>query len=188
MSIRNIHSFFIIWLILFSAGFIFLSWSFFWSGANAGKWTYGKLPLSGEAVLSPHSIFIPKLNLRTPIIFSRSEEKEDISQTLEQGIVHWPETGYPGEKRNMALVGHSSGYFWENSPYTEIFSHLDKLTGGDTIIIFYNQKRYSYQVEEIKVVASKSIKVMPDETDLTLITCWPPGTTLKRLVIKAKLI
>ena len=163
MSIRSIYLFFIVWLIVFSAGFIFLSWSFFWSGNNTNKWAYGKLPLDENIVLNSHSIFIPKIDLRTPIIFSQSEEKKDITKTLEQGIVHWPETGYPGEKKNMALVGHSSGYFWENSPYTQIFSHLNKLTSGDTIIIFYNQKRYSYQVEEIKIVTSKSIKILPDK-------------------------
>lgn len=177
-----------IWLIIFSGVFIFLSRSIFISRANRGERAYGQLPLSGEVVKGADSIFISKIGLRAPIVFGHNQDKEDIVQDLDLGVVHWPETAYPGENSNAVLVGHSSGYFWQKNPYGRIFANLDKLVPGDEIVVFYNQERYLYQIREIKVVPSKTIEVLPDEAHLTLITCWPAGTTLKRLVVKAEMI
>lgn len=176
----------IIWLIIFLGIFVFLSWPIFFQKKD--NWAYGQLPLSEKSQTGPDSIFIPKIGLRTPIIFSQSEEKKDIERDLEKGIVRWPGTGRPGQNKNMALVGHSSSYFWQKTPYSQIFSRLDKLTAGDPITIFHGQKSYLYQVEKIEIVSSKSVEISPDESDLTLITCWPAGTTLKRLMVKAKMI
>jgi sortase A len=111
-----------------------------------------------------------------------------MEQALETGIVHWPATAKPGEKGNVVLVGHSSTFFWQKTPYGQIFAALDKLTPGDLITIFYHQKRYLYQVEEVNIVPFNSIEISLQESDLTLITCWPPGTTWQRLVVKAKMI
>ena len=177
---------FSIWLVIFSAVFIFLSWSIFAPPKNS--WAFGQLPISGETTSISHSIFIPNIGLRAQIVFSSSDEDEIINQALEKGIVHWPETAYPGEKKNMVLAGHSSGYFWQKTPYSQIFAQLDKLVVGDKLTIFYAQKSYVYQVEEMKIVSSQAVKVLSDEADLTIITCWPAGTTLKRMVVKAKMI
>ncbi|OGZ31907.1 MAG: hypothetical protein A3I88_03150 [Candidatus Portnoybacteria bacterium RIFCSPLOWO2_12_FULL_39_9] len=181
----TIRLFSIVWLIIFFGVFVFLSWSIF---APQNNWAYGQLPLAQEINPGLNSIFIPKIGLRTPIIFSQSEEEKEIEKDLFRGIVRWPGTAFPGENKNITLVGHSSSYFWNRTSYSRIFANLDKLLPGDTISIFYNGKKFEYAVEKVEIVSSKSVKVLPNEPGLTLITCWPAGTTLKRLAVKAKTI
>ena len=60
---------------------------------------------------------------------------------------------------------------------------------GDEIILYFKDKEYVYLVEELKYVDGGETKYMnaSKESKLTLMTCWPPGTTLKRLIVTAKL-
>ncbi|MND04593.1 Sortase family protein [compost metagenome] len=59
---------------------------------------------------------------------------------------------------------------------------------GDTVIVYHNQKKYFYQVYDTQVVTPDKIDILTQrgENRLTLITCTPVGTNLKRLVIFAK--
>jgi len=60
------------------------------------------------------------------------------------------------------------------------------------ILVWYNKKEYKYKVAETKVVATNDTAVLDSINhplnfeQLTLMTCWPPGTTQKRLIIIAK--
>ena len=59
---------------------------------------------------------------------------------------------------------------------------------ADIIKIFYEDKEYEYKVLSKKIVESYDIKYMTDSTKeetLTLMTCWPPGTSVKRLIVEA---
>ena len=61
---------------------------------------------------------------------------------------------------------------------------------GDNIFITENQKRYHYKVEEIKEVSPKEVSVLEqgDGKILTLMTCTPVGTRLKRLLLEQALL
>ena len=59
---------------------------------------------------------------------------------------------------------------------------------GDRIVIYYGQDKYIYEIKNIEVVLPEDIEVLkqsPNEK-LTLITCTPVGTNLKRLIISAE--
>ena len=61
---------------------------------------------------------------------------------------------------------------------------------SDRIVVYFNQKKFVYEVFNIKVVLPKDVDVLgptPGE-QLTLITCTPIGTNLKRLIVEARLV
>ena len=67
---------------------------------------------------------------------------------------------------------------------------MPSLENGDEIKIKVNDISYEYVVYDMFVVDPDEISVLEQQKDgsfLTLITCVPPGTYLKRLVVKAKL-
>jgi sortase A len=110
---------------------------------------------------------------------------------LEYGIVRYPGSAKPGEKGNSFIFGHSSNFPWIAGEYNDVFSRLGQVEVGDIVFSYYGQKKYKYRVIEKKVVKPNDIGVLKnDETkkELTLMTCWPIGTTLNRLIIKTELI
>ena len=59
------------------------------------------------------------------------------------------------------------------------------------MVTFYKGKRYDYQVFDKKVVEATDVQYLTDKSKepiLTLQTCDPPGSSLRRLIITAKLI
>ena len=68
---------------------------------------------------------------------------------------------------------------------------MDKLVYGDEVIIYYDQKKYVYVIREKSVIDPKNVGVIKKNTlkpRLTLMTCWPIGTTLNRLIVAAELV
>lgn len=82
--------------------------------------------------------------------------------------------------------------FYNVGRYNAVFFLLGKLENGDEIDIFYNNERYKYQVINKKVVNPEAVAEYLRENSgqqtLTLQTCYPPGTTLRRLIVVAKKI
>jgi sortase A len=146
-----------------------------------------------NADVGPESkIIIPKLNVEVPVVFDvESIEEKVIQQKLEDGVVHYPITEKPGELGNGAIVGHSSNNILNKGKYKFAFLMLKKLEAGDTFYIHYNSKRYVYKVYESKIVEATEVSVLED-TDrpatFTLITCDPPGTSAKRLIVRGEQI
>jgi sortase A len=102
--------------------------------------------------------------------------------------VHYPGTAEPGEHGNVVITGHSSYFLWDPGRFKDVFALLHQVVVGDTVVVYHNQEKYQYKVYQIEVV-------MPDQVDvlaqaggdrLTLITCTPVGTNLKRLIVLAK--
>ena len=135
-------------------------------------------------------INIPKINVSAPIVFADSNVEAEIQKDLESGVVHYANTAMPGEPGNAVIFGHSSNDWWEPGNYKFVFILLDKLVVGDTYTVNYNSKQYIYQVTETKVVEPTDLSVLRQtgEHEMTLITCTPPGTSWKRLVVHSKQI
>ncbi len=135
-------------------------------------------------------LVIPKLKIDAPIIFSDSASPHQIKKDLKRGVVHHPNTALPGEKGNVFIIGHSSNYFWQAGNYDQIFALLDKLKNGDLITVYYQNKKYNYSVFEIFQVGPHEIWIMDSVNNpiITLMTCWPVGTNLRRLVVRGKLV
>ena len=140
-----------------------------------------------EIVPPDNVIVIPKINVNAPVVLEPSLAEKNIQKSLQNGVVHYAGTALPGEPGNVAIVGHSSNDWWEPGNYKFVFALLDKLVVGDKIQVNYNSRKYVYQVREIKVVEPTDLSVLAptSEPSLTLITCTPPGTSWKRLIIRA---
>lgn len=134
-------------------------------------------------------LIIPKLNISAPIIPDvDGNDKDAYFKALESGVAHYKGTAKPGDGGNIFIFGHSSFYWWKKGDYKEIFKPLGDLKKGDEIIVWREGKEYKYKVTETKLVPPTEVSVLnPTKTEqVTLMTCWPPGTTEKRLIVIAK--
>jgi LPXTG-site transpeptidase (sortase) family protein len=131
----------------------------------------------------------PTLGLDALMANDWNELEDQIRSSLLQGVVHYPGTAEPGERGNVFLTGHSSNLFWEISSYNTVFALLPKIQVGDDIYITHNQTEYHYRVTETKEVTPQDVSILAQGTDqkMTLMTCTPVGTALKRFVATAKL-
>ncbi len=151
--------------------------------------TPASLAEAAEIVPAGDVISIPKIKVdKVPIIFEQSISEAAIQKALESGVVHYAGTALPGERSNIVIVGHSSNDWWEPGNYKFIFALLEKLTPGDQIQVNYQTRKYVFEVTGSKVVEPTEISVLQptSEPQLTLITCTPPGTSWKRLIVTAK--
>lgn len=135
-------------------------------------------------------IVIPKINVDAPIIFIESRKNEDILEAIKNGIVHYANTAMPGRIGNMFLTGHSSYYWWNGGKYNQVFALLGHLKLNDLIYIYHKGGTYVYRVKDSIVVKPNQTQVLnPTPTPtLSIMTCTPLGTNLKRLVVRADLI
>jgi LPXTG-site transpeptidase (sortase) family protein len=134
-----------------------------------------------------NSIYIDKIQVTAPISFDVPNETGAVTNGLQQGVIHLQNTAHPGETGNVFITGHSSNYFWEKGNYNTIFARLNNLTSGDNISINYHGAIYIYKVTDKFVVSPSDISVLKQNSDskLTLMTCYPVGTNLKRLIVIA---
>jgi sortase A len=116
--------------------------------------------------------------------------ENQIQSTLLMGIAHYPGTAEPGKIGNAFFTGHSSNVFWQPSQYNTVFALLPQINVGDAIYITHNQKEFHYRVIEKKEVKPSDVSILEQGSakHLTLMTCTPVGTTLKRLVVTAELV
>ena len=134
-------------------------------------------------------LIIQKLNLDVPVTKNVDGTNEKAYLTaLEEGIAHFANTALPGRVGNTVIFGHSSYYANLPGNYKTIFQTLDELTKGDQLEIHYQNRQYLYEVVNKKIVLPSDVAILQQTLDqqLTLITCWPLGSTAKRLIIIAK--
>jgi sortase A len=137
------------------------------------------------------SIVIPKINANAKVIKNVDAFDSKIyQQTLTKGVAHAKNTSTPDRSGNTFIFAHSAGNWYQANQFNAVFYLLNKLEVGDEIILYYQSQKYIYSVQESKLVKGDELNYMESKTNqkqLTLMTCWPPGTTLKRLVVIATL-
>ncbi len=135
------------------------------------------------------SIVVPEIGANARIISSVDPADENsYLQALQKGVAHAQGTAYPGEGGHIFLFAHSTDYIWNVGTYNAVFYLLYKLEAGNEINLFYKGQRYVYRVFDKKIVEPSQVEFLTRKTDrefLTLQTCWPPGTSLKRLLVFA---
>lgn len=138
------------------------------------------------------SILIPKIEVNAPVVENVSTSKEkEYMDALRKGVAHAVGTSTPGENGNIFLFAHSSLNFWRLGPYATVFNLLNKLEKGDIIVLYYKDKVYEYAVFDQEVVPgwnTAPFEANYENSVVTLITCDPPGTTINRRVVKARLL
>ena len=135
------------------------------------------------------SIVVPKIAANARILSNVSAVDENVYlEALKGGVAHASGTAFPGEGGHIYLFAHSTDYLWNVGSYNAVFYLLYKLKKDDEINVFYNGQRYVYRVIGNRVVDPSDVGYLTRKTNtefLTLQTCWPPGTTLKRLLVFA---
>ena len=135
------------------------------------------------------SVVIPKIGANAKIIAGVDTSNEsEYSDALKKGVAQALGTAFPGEGGHIFLFAHSTDYWWNVSTYNAVFYLLGKLAKGDDINIFYKGERFVYRVIDTKIVNPSEVEYITRKTNtefLTLQTCWPLGTTFKRLLVFA---
>jgi LPXTG-site transpeptidase (sortase) family protein len=135
-------------------------------------------------------IVIPKISANSKVIANIDPTDSAIYQkALTKGVAHADGSALPNEEGNIFIFSHSGQDLIEANRYNAVFYLLGKLEAGDGIFIFYQGEKISYRVKEKKVVSASDIQYMAKESQnstLTLMTCWPAGTTWKRLIVIAE--
>lgn len=140
--------------------------------------------LSRKSDIREYQIDIPKLGLTKLKVKVGGED-------LSKSLVQYGNQVLPGEIGNAVVLGHSTlPQLFKADDYRTVFTFLPDLERGDKIRVSYNGTNYSYLVTEMFVVKPEEVWVLEEQANdslLSLITCVPPGTYWKRLVVKAKL-
>jgi LPXTG-site transpeptidase (sortase) family protein len=135
-------------------------------------------------------IVIPKINASAKIIAQVDPYNSNVYQVaLSKGVAQAKGSTFPNQIGNMFLFSHSSANLLDATRYNSVFFLLSKLEKNDKIDIYYKKIKYEYKVKEIKIIDAKEVSYLSSVSKtktLTLMTCWPPGTTLKRLLIIAE--
>lgn len=138
------------------------------------------------------SIIIPKINANVRIISNvNTSNYNEYIQALSQGVAHAKGTVFPGMKGNIFLFAHSTDNFWNVGRYNAVFYLLKELEKGDEVNLFFGGKRFIYEVYDKKIIEAGEADYLNkkvDEEILTLQTCWPSGTTWRRLLVFGKRI
>ena len=134
---------------------------------------------------------IARYTLSIPEIGIKDAEVSTTNSDLSKHLVNHGGTSVPPEKGNTVIFGHSTlPQLYDPKDYKTVFTNLYKLKQGDKIFVNIAQITYEYKIINITVVEAKDTSVFEQnfsDSFLSLVTCTPPGTTWKRLIIKAKL-
>lgn len=134
-----------------------------------------------------NSLEIPKLGVLAPLIVTNSGEK-NWEAKLNRGVVIFPNSALPGQTGQTIILGHSAPPNWPKIKYDWVFSQLNELEEKDEIKLYFDNQEYTYYVKN-KIFLETGQEVPNDSTNpentLLLISCWPPGKDLKRIVVEA---
>jgi sortase A len=120
------------------------------------------MPLPTSSPEQAIRIQIPTLRVDAPVV------QGDAWEQLKKGVGQHAGSANPGEKGNVVLSAH-------NDIFGEIFRDLDKLKTGDQVVVFTNQRSYTYVVSQVKIMEPTSVEAMAQTSQplLTLVSCYP---------------
>lgn len=142
-------------------------------------------PVTDPGIITTFNISIPKLRIKYANVST-------IDTDLSKHLILYPGTVIPPGTGNAVIFGHSTiPSFFNPLDYKTIFATAHTLKTGDSIYVTVNAKEYIYKVETINITTPDDTDIFIQNNDasyLTILTCTPPGTTWKRLAIKARLV
>ncbi len=121
-------------------------------------------------------IKIPAINVFARIV------QGDGWEDLKQGVGQHYGTPNPGEAGNIVLSAH-------NDVFGQLFRDLDKLKPGDEVILYTEQRAFTYIVRQTQYVEPTQVDVMGQtrEPVVTLISCYPYLVDNQRIAVTAYL-
>lgn len=138
--------------------------------------SFSNLPTPMPVIEQAIRIQIPAIGVDAPVVQGDSWEQ------LKKGVAQHIGTPNPGKSGNVVLSGH-------NDIYGEVFRYLDRLNPGDIVILFTNQRQYTYVITGTQMVEPTAVEVMAPTADarVTLISCHPYLVDIHRIVVSAVL-
>ena len=134
------------------------------------------LPVPTAAPDQAIRIQIPAINIDAPVV------QGDGWEQLKKGVGQNVGSTNPGQNGNVILSAH-------NDVYGELFRYLDKLQPGDQVVLYTQQRQYTYVVDRTSVVEPTAVEVMAStgSPTVTLISCYPYLVDKQRIVVFARL-
>ena len=138
----------------------------------------------GKPKVSSYTLSIPKIRIQDAYVSTTD-------MNLGKHLVNYQGTSIPGDFGNAVIFGHSTlPQLYNPKDYKTIFANAYKLEIGDSIYSVVSGVTYLYKIYNITVVDPNDLSAFTQNYDnsyLTLVTCTPPGTVWKRLIVKARL-
>lgn len=134
------------------------------------------IPIPTPAPDQTVRIQIPTINVDAPVV------QGDGWEQLKKGVAQHIGSADPGQNGNVVLSAH-------NDVYGEIFRYLDRLSPGDQVILYTQQRQYTYVVDRTILVEPTAVEVMASTggPTVTLISCYPYLVDKQRIVVFARL-
>ena len=145
---------------------------------------------------SDNRLVIPRINKNVPLITVPAHQnwrqlETNIQKGLQKGVVVHPVSHAPESMGNFFLTGHSSYYAWDKGRYKDVFALLHEVKEGDLAEVYWNGKKYVYELTQSAVIPPTDTSVLKQPNDrriITLMTCTPVGTNKNRLIWTGNLI
>ncbi len=139
-----------------------------------------------------NSIEIPTIGIVAPVVIGESTDLGLLEKNLNQGTVVYPGSVSPGENGQTIILGHSAPPNWPKIKYDWVFSEINNLNFGDEIVLYSNNRQYTYRVIQKDIVKAGGdipVNTLTGKNNvLVLVSCWPPGKNYKRITVSAELI
>jgi sortase A len=149
---------------------------------NFSLWHKGRIQAYQETlrgwITSPLGVLrIDKLELQVPVFEGTGE------LVLNRGVGRIIGTSKLEETGNVGIAGHRDGFF----------RALKDIALGDRIELATSATNFTYEVDEIKVVAPDDVYVLQARSrpSVTLVTCYPfyfVGSAPQRFVVQASIV
>lgn len=151
---------------------------------NAYNW-YPGAEIQKSNNIATYKISFPKIGIVDAEVSNKDTD-------LTRHMVQFNSDTLPGKDGNSVIFGHSTlPQLYNPNDYKTILANAYKLEVGDEINTEVNGVKSKYKIISITVVEPTDTSVLAQNfTDsfLTIITCTPPGTIWKRLIIKARIV
>ncbi len=137
-----------------------------------------------KTALTSYSLSIQKLGIKHAYVST-------VDYDLDSHLINYGGTELPPHKGTAVIFGHSTlPQLFNASDYKTIFAKLYTIKNGDAIQTTVGDVTYTYKVYNITVTDPLDTSVFAQQYDgsyITLVTCTPPGTTWKRLIVRARM-
>lgn len=150
---------------------------------DARNW-YPQVRVSNSTSVSSYSLSIPKLKIE-------NAQVSTVDYDLTRHLIQYAGTAIPGQNGTAIIFGHSTlPQLFDSKNYKTIFATLHLIKEGDKIITKVNGVTYTYNIFSVTITAPEDINIFAQSYNhsyITIVTCTPPGTLWKRLIVRASL-
>jgi LPXTG-site transpeptidase (sortase) family protein len=166
------------------------------------EFEFSELTVRSENITNSNKYFPPQFTITVPKLGIEDFVIDTNSTNLspDKALGHYKGSCLPGEicsgRSDSFIFGHSAlPAFYDPTDPKKVFSKLDDLSPGDKFFVNYNGEELIYKVNFKKIIEPNKLDPLnpPNpfsigKPTMTLMTCFPPGTTNERLVVSAELM